>query len=455
MKHRNILSFVCLVLLTILLLGSSRLVFAAVGDIERISIATDGTQATGPSSYSSVSGDGRYVAFQSAASNLVAGDKNLSDDIFVHDRQMNTTIRVSVSDSDEEANGRSTNPSISDDGRYVAFVSYASNLVANDTNGYRDIFLRDLTLNTTVRVSVTSEEIEANNNSYEVDISPDGNYVVFSSDATNLVAGDTNDLQDIFVRDMSAGTTTRVSISNNGQEMTGGWGAYNSSISGNGAYVAFVSDATNLVDLDTNGYYDVFVRDVNAATTTRVSVSSSGVQGNYQSGNGSPTSISNDGRFIAFGSSATNLVDNDTNDYNDIFVHDLDTGETIRVSVDSSGIEANQNSEMSVISGDGRYVAFDSFASNLVPGDFGGKDVFLYDTQENTITIVSVDSNGIGGDGSSYYPSISADGCFVSFYSAATNFVSDDINTVNDVFIKEVNASQDQGYSFFLPLFRQ
>ncbi|PKN65255.1 MAG: hypothetical protein CVU57_11495, partial [Deltaproteobacteria bacterium HGW-Deltaproteobacteria-15] len=306
-------------------------------DKDRVSVSSDGSEGNGSSVYSSISADGRYVAFQSTASNLVSGDTNGKDDIFVHDRQTGATTRVSVSSGGLEGNGFSNGrPSISADGRYVAFQSTASNLVSGDTNGKYDIFVHDRQTGATTRVSVSSNGSEGNSNSYSPSISSDGSYVAFDSNASNLVPGDTNENYDIFVHERQTGATSRVSVGSDGSEGNGR--SSNPSISADGRYVAFNSDAGNLVPVDTNGDYDVFVHDRQTGATSRVSVSSDGSEGNSYS---LFPVISADGRYVAFASNAGNLVPGDTNGIYDIFVHDRQTGATSRVSVSSDGSEGN------------------------------------------------------------------------------------------------------------------
>jgi len=200
------------------------------------------------------------VAFISDATNLVSGDVNGSSDAFVRDRLNGTTRRVSVGAGGVEANRLTGNaPSISADGRFVAFDSSASNLVPGDTNGIQDIFVRDLQAKTTTRVSVGAGGVEANGISISPTLSTDGRFVAFSSDATNLVNADTNGLHDVFVTDRLAGTTRRASVGAGGVQ--GNSPSFGPSVSTDGAHVEFVSNATNLVAGDTNGEMDVFVRD--------------------------------------------------------------------------------------------------------------------------------------------------------------------------------------------------
>jgi Ca2+-binding RTX toxin-like protein len=353
--------------------------YNAVFTITRVSVASDGTQGNDQSGTSSISADGRYVAFQSWADNLVSGDTNNQPDIFVYDTLTNSTRRISVGFNGIEGNYDSYQPSISADGRYVAFFSYATNLVSGDTNNTADIFVRDTVANTTRRVSVATNGIEGNSLSDFPSISADGRYVAFESSASNLVSGDTNGIADIFVRDTVANTTRRVSVDDNGIEGNGS--SYSLSISADGRYVAFSSYASNLVSGDTNNVEDIFVYDTVANTTRRVSVDDNGTQGNSSSVY--PT-ISADGRYVAFFSEASNLVSGDTNGTTDAFVYDTVANTTRRVSVDENGTQGNDRSYPSPlpsISADGSRVAFYSDASNLVSGDTNGfSDIFLYDS---------------------------------------------------------------------------
>lgn len=283
------------------------------GETKRVSIRTGFFQAGGESFDARISADGRFVAFRSTAPDLVAGDTNGLGDIFVHDRQTDSTERVSVATGGGQATAESFGPSISADGRYVAFSSLANNLVAGDT-GASDIFVRDRLTGTTTRVSVSSAGVQANEASVLPSISSDGRYVAFESLASNLVAGDTNMRRDVFVRDRQTGTTQRVSVG----ALQGNNQSSNATISLDGRYVAFLSSATNLIASDTNGVADVFVRDRVAGATWRASVTAAGVAAD---GASALPSISADGKTIAFTSTATNLVGAaDTNGVSDVFV---------------------------------------------------------------------------------------------------------------------------------------
>jgi Tol biopolymer transport system component len=314
-----------------------------------------------------------------------------------------TTERVSLGPGGIEGNNASNAPSISGDGRHVAFKSNATNLVASDGNGFIDIFVHDRQTGETTRVSVDSNGVEANNASTNPSISGDGMHVAFESIADNLVAGDTPfpfGFPDIFVHDLQTGETTRVSVDSTGGEGDGP--SFNPSISEDGRYVAFDSDA-DLVLPDVWGVYEIYVHDLQTGETTRVSVDSTGTQGDNHSY--SP-SISSDGKFVAFQSDATNLVGvgNDTNGSTDIFVHDLQTGETTRVSVDSTGTQGDNHSYSPSISSDGKFVAFQSDADNLIGV---GNDT-------NGSTDVFVDDRPGGNEETSGSSSSSISGCFIA-----------------------------------------
>jgi Tol biopolymer transport system component len=440
---------------------------ASVGTTERVSVSTGGGEGTGDSGAwgrPAISSDGRFVAFESFATDLVAGDTNNASDIFVRDREGGTTTRVSLDGGGNQANGFSFQPVISSDGRYVAFESDATNLVSGDTNTANDVFVRDRQTGSTIRVSVATGGAQANGPSFQPAISSDGRYVAFYSEASNLVAGDTNafcdtdgDTQyddncpDVFVRDRDtdgdsvfdeagAVSTTRVSVGSGGQ---GNGASIDPAISGEGRYVAFDSEATNLVSGDGNGTWDVFVRDRQLGVTERVSVDSAGSEGN---GVSYSPAVNWDGRFVAFASVATNLVAGDTNSVADILVRDRQTGITERVSLSSGGNQSNGGSYDPGLSWDGRYVVFQSEASNLVPGDTNGsEDIFVRDRTRGATTRVSVDSAGGEANGNSSAPGISSDGRYAAFYSVASNLVSGDTNGRQDVFVHDRGAGSVGG----------
>jgi Tol biopolymer transport system component len=354
------------------------------GSTIRVSVSSSGAQARcsdpwGCSGPASMSSDGRDIAFVSSAGNLVAADTNHVSDVFVHDCVTGRTTRVSVGRGGRQGNGASSFAAISADGRFVAFTSVASNLVAHDTNGTSDVFVYDRETRRTRLVSVSSAGVEGNRDSEEPAISAHGRFVAFTSDASNLVAADTNHIADVFVRDRHTLRTRRISVSSGGAQAAGfptGTGSNSPAISANGRYVAFHSEAQNLVRHDTNGTFDIFVRDRRSGTTSRVNVASNGSQANAET-LGNPV-ISPDGSLVAFTSLATNLVRGDTNGITDAFVRDRATGRTMLASVTSTGMQGNDSSAPAAISADDRLVAFSSYASNLVPRDANATvDAFL------------------------------------------------------------------------------
>jgi Tol biopolymer transport system component len=401
----------------------------------RVSVSSTGMEGDGASYTARISGDGTVVVFRSNATVLIPDDTNGATDIFAHDYATMATVRVNVgSDGSEDDGSGSTEPAISSDGRFVAFRSYSANLVANDTNGRNDVFIKDRQTGGTARVSISSGNVEGDNDSYGPAVSSDGRYVTFYSPASTLVSGDTNGMNDIFVRDRQLATTTRVNLTS-----TGGEAAYNCdnpAISADGQVIAFNSTAVNLVANDTNAVNDVFVRDLQAGTTVRVSVASDGTESN---GHSLLPSISADGRRIAFLSDASNLVPNDTNGVTDVFVRDLSLGTTRRVNVASDGSQASalSFSFYQSISGNGRFVAFDSTATNLVPNDTNGvSDIFVHDLDTGTTTRVSVTTTGAQVTGSSMRPALNSDGSWVAFESAAADLVTTDFNGAMDVFLR-------------------
>ena len=403
----------------------------------RLSPGLSGVGGDGDSRTVSISADGRYVAFGSNATNLVNGDGNGVDDIFVADRATGTLVRASLDSAGLEADKGSFNPAISANGRFVAFHSLATNLVPNDTNGTIDVFVRDLVDGTTERVSVDSAGNEVHGDCLYPSISGDGRFVAFQSQATDLVAGDVNGFQDVFVHDRQTGTTVLASV-----DVAGNQGDGNSQaawISLDGHFVCFDSQATNLVAGDTNGVNDVFVKDLIAATVERVSVSSAGAEGDHDSFAGS---MSADGRYVGFYSAATTLVQPDINQAMDVFLRDRTAGTTSRVSVTPMGRGGNGDSFLASLSADGRYVAFQSVASTLIANDTNAfADIFVRDVTTSTTTRVSVGANGAQANSFSSGPSISADGRDVAFYSSASNLVPNDTNQFLDAFVFDRECS--------------
>jgi Tol biopolymer transport system component len=421
-------SFLLTCMLTIIPAGTAQ---AAAGTVMRCSTNSSGAQATGASSEPVISADGRYVAFVSSATDLVDGDTNGKGDVFRKDLQTGETVRCSTKSDGSQANGASGDVSISCDGGYVAFYSYATDLVSGDTNGEADIFRKNLVTGEILRCSTSSSSAQATGGgSYFSSMSSDGRYVAFYSDATDLVSGDTNGMTDIFRKDMQERETVRCSTDASRDQANGT--SYDPCISADGRYVAFHSDATDLVGGDTNGNSDVFRKDVLTEEILRCSTSSSNTQA---TGGSYYASISSNGRYVAFESSASDLMNGDANGYSDIFRKDLQTGETLCCSTDASGTQADDYSDYPSLSADGRFVALMSKATNLVDGDSNAvQDIFRKDLQTGHVACCS---SGTADDYSDD-PSISADGRFVTFDSRATNLVDGDNNGEMDVFRTEL-----------------
>jgi len=409
---------------------------AQAGWTLRASTNSNGEQGDDASQRATLSSDGRFVVFSSAASNLVTDDTNGVDDIFVKDLWTSLTTRVSVASGGAQANGASSDKGlITDDGRYVVFPSLADNLVAGDTNGEKDLFLRDIQLDLTIRVSVDPLGNQLQGASTNASITGDAQRIACDSTATNLWPGDANGLADIFVFDFATGQPFCASVTPTGE--VGNGESLRPEISGDGRWVVFTSSSSDLVPNDTNGTWDTFLRDLQAGQTTRVSVDAFGNQANGMSNN-ARVDISDDGRFVVFLSMASNLVPNDTNGLQDVFVRDQISAQIERVNLDSSGLQAvGGGSAGCSMSADARYVAFGSYATNLVLGDTNDNvDVFVHDRLTGITERVSVSDDEQQANNASNNPRMSDDGRLVCFNSLADNLVPDDTNGVNDVFVR-------------------
>jgi Tol biopolymer transport system component len=402
------------------------------GDIERVSVASNGSQANGNSEEPSISSDGRIIAFISDATNLVTGDTNGVADVFVHDIDIGITERVNESSAGIQGNNDAFTLSLSSNGRFVAFGSLATNLVAGDTNAVIDVFVHDRNTGTTERVSISTAGAQANKESFSPAVSSDGLFIAFQSDATNLVPFDTNANSDIFVHDRTAGVTERVSVASDGTQGNGD--SIFAAISSNGRFVAFTSEATNLVAGDTNNKADIFVHDRQKDTTERIAEPAE-----FNTGSGIiivAPAISPDGGFLGFRSNADDLVPGDTNNSFDTFLIECDTLMAERASVSSSEVEGNADSDRPSISSNNRYVVFPSIATNLVSQDTNGsEDIFVRDRDEGRTRRVSLAFDGSESDNSSFSAVISGDGRFVAFTSFAENLVPADTNGFLDIFV--------------------
>lgn len=397
----------------------------------------------------SLTQDGRYVAFYSSASNLVQGDTNDKDDVFVRDTIDNTIERVSIATDGTQGNSTSKNPSISSDGRYVVFQSFADNLTSYDTNNKYDIFLHDRKLRTTICVSKKRNGSESFDNSENPTISADGNFVLFKSYEA-LDDADTNGKEDIYVHNLTNGVTELVSIASDGGIGDGASTA--ASISGAGRYITFASLATNFSPItSTVNRSNIFIRDRQNGVTTLISPDYTGSEA---SGNSLVPSISENAKFVVFQSTATDLLSvSDTNNKTDIFLYNRLTDSMKRVTNATDGSQSNEDSLLTYglsINEDGRYLVFRSGASNLVDNDTNGVyDAFLYDRKNEFTIRLSMNDNDEEGNDRSYAPSISPDGSVTSYRSSSKNLVLGDNNNKGDIFTSENNLySPPQGGSF-------
>ncbi|HEY3414252.1 MAG TPA: hypothetical protein VGM51_14525 [Armatimonadota bacterium] len=370
----------------------------------------------------SVSADGRYVAFVTDAENLHIHSNSPGTVAVLHDMQTGQNTLVTPTSDGQPLNGGIDSVSVSADGHYVAFASWASNLVAGDTNGSQDVFVRDIWLGTTARVSVPDSGGEANDDSWSTArcISADGRYVTFLSRATNMTAApDTNQDKDIFVRDLQARRTYLVSKSTAGIQSNSG--SEEPNITSNGRYITYFSFSDNLVPGLTGQIPRVYVRDTDPTQNT-TSLVATGVLG----------STSYDGHYVVY-----TTLPGTVSPWGQVYVHDMTAGTDKAVSVAPDGVTlGNRDSIVAWINDSGRYVTYTSKARNLVANDTNDEaDVFMRDLQTNVTTRLSVGVDGLQGNRSSGYGYPSSDGRYVAFVSASEDLVPMDFNEKPDIFI--------------------
>jgi Tol biopolymer transport system component len=404
----------------------------------RVSLDSAGQEGLGSAQpigqYASLSSSGRLVAFSSWGI-LVPEDSNGSDEIYLRDLSKKTTVRVSVAHDGAQADGQSFAPHLSPNGKWLAFTSNATNLVPGDGNGANDVFLRDLKKGTLERVTMGFDGQEADASSYDPRVTDNGRFVVFSSLATNLVPGDTNGTEDVFLRDRKEGTTERISVDSFGEQVPDGGG--DPSVSANGRWVVFSSISTGLVDNDGNGIRDVFLRDRLLGTTTLVSFD---VDGNAANRRSAEPIITPNGRYVVFSSQATDIVAGDANGINgwDVFVYDTKVRTISCASVEPAGtMPAAGQSYQPSLSPNGRFVVFASWSPTLVAGDTNSsQDIFVRDMKKGLTERVSLDASGAQVTGFSEYPQVSANGKTVVFQSDSTGLVTGDFNGSVDLFAR-------------------
>ena len=405
--------------------------------LTRVTASTSGKDPDGDSASPVISRDGLKVAFTSSASDLVTGDTNGVDDVFQFDRTSKTLRRVTAG-TGWESDGVSRFPALSKDGRFTAFLSAADNLLPGDTNGVDDIFLYDVTTGTTLEsVSTSGTQADQAYTAAGPALSENGSMIAFVSGATNLAAGDTNGKADVFLRDRTQGTTTLISRGLSGAPADSDSTA--ASISPEGDAVAYSSNATNLVPGDTNGHSDIFLYDAGTGNTTRISVDSQGNEANGDSTIAPFGAVSSKGNYVVFSSQADNLVPGDTNGHADIFLYNRQTGTLKRISVSDTGQQANGDSWDAKITKDGLFVTFTSKADNLTPGvKAGTTNVYRYDITRRRIALVNATRFGLAGNADATSPSISDDGRYVAFASAATDLVPNKSTNATEIFVRDM-----------------
>jgi Tol biopolymer transport system component len=408
---------------------------AFTGEHERLSIATDGTEGDGASYEAAASASGKLVVFGSFASNLVAGDGNGASDIFLRDRRAETTTLLSADSGGNEGNGHSNDPCISASGRWVLFQSNASDLAAGDENSVYDVFLLDRKTGEMRILSQAEDGTPGNGHSYVygASLSANGRYATFYSDATNLVPGDLNNRVDVFFVDVKTG---RISLVSGAQDGTFGDGdSLDPSLSPNGRYVAFHSNSTDLVPGVDNGQYQIYEWDRKTGALHHASPSFLGGPGNDDSYD--PV-VSSNGASVAFYSDATDLSDGaDTNSRPDVFLYDFRTGTMTRLSDTTEGNQGTGYSYECSISQSGRLVVFYTDSGLLAEDVNGNYDAYAYDVKIGILRMISKNEDGAVGDGDSYVFStcLTPSGRWMVYSTAASNLVPNDANGEYDVFL--------------------
>jgi hypothetical protein len=411
--------------------------YALPGQTKRVSVSSAGVPANASALSGVLSADGRYVVFHSNATNLVSGVAGTH--VYRHDRMTGATALVDIAATGFPSTGPSLRATVSADGRYVAFDSLASDLVAGDTNGLIDVFVRDMQSTATALVSASAAGAQGDLGgslsglSGAHEISDDGRYVAFLSSASNLVAEPNNGVQQVYVKDMTSGAVVRASV--NGAGEAGNSSSLTPAISGNGRFVAFGTASTNLSPLSNN--FQVFVRDLVSGTTT-LETPAAAAAGRVST---SPT-LSFDGRYVAFESTARLDPRDLDNGTQDVFLRDRDSGTTVLVSLSNNAVSGATSAGPS-ISGDGRWVGFHSLDDLLVPVDTNGFfDVFLYDRTTDAVILVALNDADQQANMPSFGASVSSDGQLVLFGSTASNLVAPPQGVGNQLYVRNLAANQ-------------
>lgn len=418
------------------------------GQVSLVSSSSSGIAANQNSSAPIFSPDGNTVYFLSNANNLVSNDTNGWGDIFAKNLQTGEVTLLSTAADGSLANNGLIDFQLSADGSKLVFSSYASNLVSNDTNQNVDVFVKDIATGEVTRVSTDANGSQLNASSFGANISADGTKVTFLSNASNLVPNDTNGKTDIFIKDLLTGEVARVNTDSQGNQAAFPTVGYSSAlavtnISADGTKVAFLSPQSNLVANDTNGSGDLFIKDLVSGETVRVNTSSSGKQavGNYSVSGGE---FSPDGTKIIFTTDANNLVAADTDDQQDIFIKDLITGRLTLVSTSSTG--ENSSGANAHFSADGNTIYFSSQASNLDPivaqtnRDANSSAVYSKNLLTGQVTLLTINQLGELPQGFINSFDVTSDGKKIVFNTYG-NLSGDALNHEN-IFIKDVSAEQ-------------
>jgi hypothetical protein len=420
-----------IVITTLALCGAvmSSTVFSNEMITVRVSVSTDNNQPidTDTENYEArpaISDDGRFVVYESTAYNLVENDTNNKSDIFLRDRELQTTVRISNGINGEQANGDSATPQMTGNGRFIVFGSTATNLIANDGNNFKDIFIYDTVNKTTERITQTKDGVGYNDHSGVANISDDGRYIVFPSLASNWVGEDLYNGLNVLLHDRETKSTITTNPTGGGRP----------NISADGQFICFSGWSASIVPDDTNGQTDIFLYDVTTQLISRVNVASDGTQAN---GYSSLCSLSADGRYVAFQSDGTTLVSNDTNVSTDIFVHDAVLQNTERVSLSATGGESDSHNNYPSLAKDGIHIVFQSYSTNFATTK-QGMSLFTKNRLTGDIRLVSIATDGTNResiDAGYMHPAISGDGQHVAFQSGQTNLVQDDTNDTFDTFV--------------------
>ena len=399
----------------------------------RVSVGAGGVQANDVSFAGDVSNDGRLVVFETFATNLVAGGSY--DQVVIRDRRLGSIEPLAVSTNGVKGDLPSYRPMLSADGRIAAFWSDATNLVLGDKNGFQDVFVRNLKTKVTSRVSVGNDGQEANDDSVLQGLADSGRLVLFASQASNLVPGDTNNVLDLFVRDRRTDKTLRASIGSNGEESL--QPIAEGVISGSGRHVAFVA-ASDLVAGGSATTFDIFVRDLVAGRTSRVKVDGHALSANAQTDR---VAISDDGHLVAFTSAATNLLSGMVDGRRRAYLADRRAGTLVQIRTPLADKGTDGDSDVIGMSSDGRTILFQSTTTTQMPGSTGGaSDVFAYDRLSGQVRRLSLGAGQRQSNGpSTEIGAISGNGAFIVFTSDAANLVPNDTNRTTDVFLRRLD----------------